>query len=225
MIITMANTKGGSGKTTVMRTLVGHAAYLGRPVTILDCDTSENASRWKQLSLAANIWPDNIELVSVDTPADLLEIAPNLNTPGTLIFIDLEGTTNEYFGAGLYVADRIICPVKLSGDELFGAFTLHSSVMEELRRQRGSEPPITVVLTDHDMIDRRARKMKEFWELLAEGGMKVAAATLPARKVYKAMQLGGTLYTIPNPDPKAIADGAALYGELFAEFATAQAAE
>jgi cellulose biosynthesis protein BcsQ len=56
MIITMANTKGGSAKTTVMPTLVGHAAHIGRPVTILDCDSSENASRWKELSLEAGMW-------------------------------------------------------------------------------------------------------------------------------------------------------------------------
>lgn len=225
MIITMANTKGGAGKTTIMRTLAGHAAHIGRKVTILDCDTSENASRWKQLSVAANIWPEEIELKSIDTPSDLLDIAPALNTPDSLIFIDLEGTTNEFFGAGLYVADRVICPVKLSGDEIFGAFTLHTGVMEELGRQRPTLPSITVVLTDHDIIDQRAKKIREFWELLSESDMKVARATLPSRKVYKAMQLGGTLYTIPNADPKAIADGAALFNELFGESAMAEAAE
>ncbi|WP_192798405.1 AAA family ATPase [Brucella intermedia] len=45
MIITMANTKGGAGKTTVMRALAGHAAHIGIPVTVYDCDTSENATR------------------------------------------------------------------------------------------------------------------------------------------------------------------------------------
>lgn len=224
MIITMANTKGGAGKTTVMRTLAGHAAHIGRKVLILDCDTSENASRWKQLSVDADIWPDNIELISVNTPAELLDTGPELNTADRLIFIDLEGTTNEFFGAGLFIADHIICPVKLSGDELFGAFTLHSGVMEELRQQRSFVPPITVVLTDHDLIDRRAKKIREFWELLAESDMHVAKATLPSRKVYKAMQLGGTLYTIPNSDPKAIADGAALYHELFDPPVLAEAA-
>ncbi|MBZ9605687.1 hypothetical protein [Phyllobacterium chamaecytisi] len=95
----------------------------------------------------------------------------------------------------------------------------------ELGRQRPILPSITVVLTDHDIIDQRARKIREFWDLLTESDMKVARATLPSRKVYKAMQLGGTLYTVPNADPKSIADGAALFNELFGENAMSEAAE
>lgn len=39
--------------------------------------------------------------------------------------------------------------------------------------------------------------------------MNAATATLPSRKVYKAVQFGGTLYTNLNADSKAMADEAA----------------
>lgn len=214
MIITMANTKGGAGKTTVMRVLAGEAAHRGRTAVILDCDTSENASRWKQLSIDGNMWPAALDLISVPTAEELLELAPTLSSADNIVFIDLEGTTNEFFGAGLFVADLILCPVKLSGDEIFGAYTLHGPVMDELKKQRPALPPIIVVLTDHDMIDTRAKKVQEFWELLSQSGMTVAKASLPHRKVYKGLQLGGTLHTIPDADPKAIADGRRLYEEV-----------
>lgn len=219
MIITMANTKGGAGKTTVMRALAGHAAHLGFPVTVLDCDTSENATRWMTYSLEAGIWPDNIEVIAVNNADQLMEIAPQYaSRERHFTFIDLEGTTNEFFGAGLWLADLVICPVQLGGEEIFGAYTLHGPVMEQLKNSREELPPIIVVVTSIDLIDLKSHKVQDFWQLLAEGGMTVAENKLVHRKVYKKLHLGGTLHTIPNPDLKAIADAGNLFEEVLTPY-------
>nr|WP_181377363.1 ParA family protein [Ochrobactrum sp. LM19]AJW30034.1 ParA-like protein [Ochrobactrum sp. LM19] len=224
MIITMANSKGGAGKTTVMRALAGHAARLGIPVTILDCDTSENATRWMTYSREAGIWPDNIDVIAVNDADLLMEIAPQYaKREHHLTFIDLEGTTNEFFGAGLWLADLVICPVQLAGEEIFGAYTLHGPVMDQLKATREHLPPIIVVVTSIDLIDLKSRKVQDYWQLLADGGMKVAENKLVHRKAYKKLHLGGTLYTIPDPDLKAIADARNLFEEVLEPYLERQA--
>lgn len=219
MIITMANTKGGAGKTTVMRALAGHAAHIGIPVTIYDCDTSENATRWMTYSKEAGIWPDNIDVVPINSAAQLIETAPDhAKHQKGLTFIDLEGSTNDFFGAGLWLADLVICPVQLAGEEIFGAYTLHGPVMDQLKAQREDLPPVVVAVTNIDLIDLRSHKVQEYWQLLAEGGMHVAQNKLVHRKVYKKLHMGGTLYTVPNPDEKAIADASSLFNEIMAAY-------
>lgn len=215
MIITMANTKGGSGKTTVMRALAGHAVHLGFRVTILDCDSSENATRWMDYSKEAGIWPDLLDVIPVNGASELIDIASSYaSLDNHITFIDLEGTTNDFLGAGLWLADLVICPVQLAGDEIFAAHALHGPVMKQVKTSREQLPPIIVVVTNIDMIDARSHAIQEFWQLLENAGMRVAEQKLVHRKIYKSLHLGGTLYTVPNPNLKAIDDVRLLYDEI-----------
>ncbi len=46
MIVTIANPKGGSGKTTFVRALSGTAAHAGNDVFLIDADSRANTMRW-----------------------------------------------------------------------------------------------------------------------------------------------------------------------------------
>jgi len=46
MIITVANPKGGTGKTTLVRALSGTAADAGNDVFLIDADRRANTMRW-----------------------------------------------------------------------------------------------------------------------------------------------------------------------------------
>jgi len=90
--ILIANSKGGSGKTTLTTTLAGHYARSGRATTLVDCDPQGSSLAWSQLrgtqrapvrTLASNDpahglgagWvlrlPSDTQILLIDTPAGL----------------------------------------------------------------------------------------------------------------------------------------------------------
>jgi chromosome partitioning protein len=90
--ILLANSKGGSGKTTLTTTLAGHFARTGRATTLVDCDPQGSSLAWSQLrgaqrapvrTLASNDpahglgagWvlrlPSDTQVLLIDTPAGL----------------------------------------------------------------------------------------------------------------------------------------------------------
>lgn len=90
--ILIANSKGGSGKTTLTTTLAGHFARAGRATTLVDCDPQGSSLAWSQLrgaqrapvrTLASNDpahglgsgWvlrlPSDTQILLIDTPAGL----------------------------------------------------------------------------------------------------------------------------------------------------------
>lgn len=97
--ILIANSKGGSGKTTLTTTLAGHYARSGRVTTLIDCDPQGSSLAWAQLrgaqratvrTFASNDpahglgvgWvlrlPSDTQALLIDTPAGLRahEFAP-----------------------------------------------------------------------------------------------------------------------------------------------------
>lgn len=50
MIVTIANPKGGTGKTTLVRALSGTAAHAGNDVFLIDADSRANTMRWVTVS-------------------------------------------------------------------------------------------------------------------------------------------------------------------------------
>ena len=48
MIVTIANPKGGTGKTTLVRALSGTAAHVGNDVFLIDADSRANRGRLRE---------------------------------------------------------------------------------------------------------------------------------------------------------------------------------
>lgn len=90
--ILIANSKGGSGKTTVTTTLAGHYARSGRRTSLVDCDPQGSSLAWSQLRGAQRAplralaggdpvhglgagWvlrlPSDTQVLLIDTPAGL----------------------------------------------------------------------------------------------------------------------------------------------------------
>lgn len=68
MIVTIANPKGGTGKTTLVRALSGTAAHAGNDVFLIDADSRANTMRWVTMSKQMDVWPDRLEAESCLDP-------------------------------------------------------------------------------------------------------------------------------------------------------------
>ena len=75
MIITVAVAKGGVGKSTLVRALASVATHQGHNVFVIDADERKNIERWSMLLDRFGNRPENLEIVAVTAPTEILALA------------------------------------------------------------------------------------------------------------------------------------------------------
>lgn len=220
MIVTIANPKGGTGKTTLVRALSGTAAHAGNQVFLIDADGRANTMRWVSMSKQMGVWPDRLEAESCLDPDRIYKLALERQQDGKIVFIDIEGTTNENLFAGLYSADIVLIPLQTTQDDVVAGMQLalnHIPVVEEDQKRK---LPALIVINQHDLVTGRAKAHEPLREILRESGISLASQPIARRASYQSIGAAGTLQTAPKSDLKAISEMETLLGELLALYRT-----
>ena len=223
MIVTIANPKGGTGKTTLVRALSGTAAHAGNDVFLIDADSRANTMRWVTMSKQMNVWSDRLEAESCLDPNQIYKLALQRQYEGKVVFIDIEGTTNENLFAGLYCADIVLIPLQTTQDDVVAGMQLalnHIPVVEEDQKRK---LPTMIVINQHDLVTGRAKAHEPLREILRESGVTVAPQPIARRAAYQSIGAAGTLQTVAKSDPKAIAEMETLLSELLTLYKNSKA--
>jgi chromosome partitioning protein len=115
MLIALANSKGGVGKTTIAVHLAVSQAERGRKIALVDCDAQDASTRWlKDLE-------DDIQVFSLKTADDLLEQMPAIVRDFEVVVADGPAGLSEVTRALLLVADMALLPCGPSGLDLRAA--------------------------------------------------------------------------------------------------------
>lgn len=143
MIITMASSKGGVGKSTTTAALAGALAFHGRRVHVVDLDSNQTVFRW----LGAQRQVPNLS-VSVADPQDLTahlgEIAAKLRPDVTII--DIAGTYERALTVAVARANLTIIPAAPSEADVFEAARVARHI-RSVFQAFGREPLYRIVLT------------------------------------------------------------------------------
>ena len=89
MIITVANNKGGVGKSTLSVHLAAWLHAQGHSVTLADCDTQQSSSEWIREAL-----PD-VKTVRLSSPSEILNELPQLRQEVDFVVADGPGSNTE----------------------------------------------------------------------------------------------------------------------------------
>lgn len=120
-VITIVQTKGGSGKTTTAMLIASAAIASGRRVTLIDGDVNAQLGRWRdsfELSVWDNVakpvWPDALSVQSPpETVEALLATLGALENAGTdLVVIDTRPGTHADTEDLCLIADLVIIPAR-----------------------------------------------------------------------------------------------------------------
>ena len=163
-IITVANLKGGCGKTTITRNL---AVAAGDKAAMVDLDPQGTLSDWLRARSA-----DYPTLISGITPGNLQTAISDLSQDYDYLFIDSPPAAHSWIGEVMALSDLVLIPVKPSPDDL-------RAVGETLSMLDDTNFCFVV-----NQAIGRARITNEAARVLAQHG-KVAPATINYRVAFQ----------------------------------------
>ncbi|RIK66925.1 MAG: chromosome partitioning protein ParA [Planctomycetota bacterium] len=174
MIIVVANSKGGVGKSTLAVHLAAWLSEQGHRVTLADCDTQQSSSEWIRESR-----PD-IKAVRLDNPDTILNELPSLAQEADFVVADGPGSQTETSRALLLRADLAIVPCKASMLEV-RALAKATDVLRQAQDIRAGIPKAVIVLS---MVGKTYRLTKDMKDAAAALSLPLASKALTLRQIY-----------------------------------------
>ena len=183
MIIVLANSKGGVGKTSISVHLATWLAEQGHSVVLADCDAQQSSSEW-----LAEVAP-TIRTVRLADPTAILDALPQLAQEADFVVADGPGSNTETSRALLLRADLAIVPCKASMLEV-RALAQATAVLRQSQDIRRGKPDAVIVLSMVGKTYRLTQDMKAAAEAL---GLPLAKTALTLKQVYADAPGQGTV--------------------------------
>ncbi len=174
MIITIANNKGGVGKSTLAVHLAAWLTEQGHSVTLADCDTQQSSSVWIREAVP------KVETVVLSSPSDILNELPALARETDYVVADGPGSNTETSRALLLRADFAIVPCKASMLEV-RALAQATQVLREAQDIRGGRPDAVIVL---NMVGKNYRLTKDMKDAAITLKLPLAETHMILRQIY-----------------------------------------
>jgi chromosome partitioning protein len=174
MIIVVANSKGGVGKSTLAVHLSAWLHEQGHRVTLADCDTQQSSSEWVKEAVPG------LKTVRLADPDDILDRLPILGQQTDYVVADGPGSNTETSRALLLRGDLALVPCKASMLEL-RALAQATHVLQQAQDIRGGRPKAQVVLS---MVGKHYRLTQDMKDAAAALGLPLAGTALTLRQIY-----------------------------------------
>ena len=174
MIIVVANSKGGVGKSTLAVHLAAWLHANGHKVTLADCDTQQSSSEWIREAAPG------VKAVRLDNPEMILNELPLLALEADYVVADGPGSQTETSRALLLRADLAIVPCKASMLEV-RALAKATEVLRVAQDIRSGIPKAVIVLS---MVGRNYRLTKDMKDAAASLNLPMAKTPLILRQIY-----------------------------------------
>lgn len=213
MIIVVANSKGGVGKSTLSVHLATWLHEQGHRVILADCDTQHSSSEWS--GEAAK----DVRTVRLDGPDQILESLPQLGQEADYVIADGPGSNTETSRALLLRADLAIVPCKASMLEV-RALAQATAVLRQAQDIRGGKPAATIVLS---MVGKQYRLTQDMKDAAAALGLPLAATPVTLKQIYAdAPGQGAVVWHMGTRARDAAAEIEQLFREILPEAARLQ---
>jgi chromosome partitioning protein len=174
MIIVVANSKGGVGKSTLSVHLAAWLHEQGHRVTLADCDTQQSSSEWVREAVPA------VKAVRLDNPDVILNELPLLQADTDFVIADGPGSQTETSRALLLRADTAIVPYKASMLEV-RALAKATEVLRVSQDIRGGLPNAVIVLS---MVGKNYRLTQDMKDAAAALNLPLASKAMILRQIY-----------------------------------------
>lgn len=143
-VISLVNSKGGAGKTSLAKVLISAALAAKQQVVIFDTDSSENLFSWVQKAKASGNWPEDINAYTPTTAKELVNALNALVEEGFegLAFVDTAGFAAESTLHMVRNSNMVIVPVLLGADSVETTFETLELVDQTISKLDADRRPI-----------------------------------------------------------------------------------
>jgi chromosome partitioning protein len=205
MIIVIANSKGGVGKSTLAVHLATWLAQQGHRVTLADCDTQQSSSEWIREACP------EVKAVRLDNPDVILNELPGLAQEADFVIADGPGSQTETSRALLLRADLAIVPCKASMLEV-RALAKATDVLRQAQDIRAGRPEAIIVLS---MVGKNYRLTKDMQAAATALNLPLAKTAMILRQIYAdAPGQGATVWQLGARASEAAHEVEQLFREL-----------
>ncbi|MCZ2329031.1 ParA family protein [Bartonella sp. F02] len=130
-VISFANSKGGSGKTTSALLLACELAH-AKPVTIIDADPRHPVTTWSALPGK----PDNLTVVTNESEKTILDEIESAAARDPFVIVDLEGTASRLTSYAISQSDLVIVPMKEQQQDAIAAIEIIKEIHRDMKAVR-----------------------------------------------------------------------------------------
>ena len=205
MIITIANSKGGVGKSTIAVHLAAWLHEQGHSVTLADCDTQQSSSEWIREAIP------ELKTVRLDNPNEILNDLPILAQETDFVVADGPGSNTETSRALLLRADLGIVPCKASMLEV-RALAKATEVLRQAQDIRGGAPQAVIVLS---MVGKNYRLTQDMKDAATALNLPLASTAMILRQIYAdAPGQGAVVWRLGSRASEAAAEVRQLFREI-----------
>ncbi|EGF93835.1 protein parA [Asticcacaulis biprosthecium C19] len=189
-VITFANSKGGSGKTTTAL-LLGCFLAQKTGVTIIDADPRRPISSWAQKPGAV---PERLSVAGGVTEENILELIEKAAAKDAFVIVDLEGTSSKTMGYAISASDFIVIPCKEQQQDAEAAVQVIKNMKLDFKMMR-REIPFALLFTMTKYVKSRASKI--IVQQFKESPIPTFNTEIYDRDAYSQIFLrGGTIYDL-----------------------------
>ncbi len=201
-VLTLAQQKGGAGKTTLVAQLAVAFAMRGQKVALVDIDPQGSLARWFKAREDAGV-SGKIDFIAV-TGWRAQAAVEKLKSTHDIILVDSAPHAEIEAKIAVRVADLILVPIQPSPLDLWATETT-------LALARAEKRPVMIVV---NRVQSRMKLAETLVAKIAELGVPVADTTLGNRTSFAASMLDGRGVAETAPKTKAGEELLALADEI-----------
>ena len=204
-VITLATSKGGTGKTTLAAGLATYWHKQGKKVGLVDADPNANLTRWFGKGHL-----ENIPLTSEPDESAIIDAIDTLANANELILVDIAGFGNQSMVYAIGVSTLVVIPSRPSEDDVLEAVKT-KRLVENASRLTKRTIPFQVVITQ---ARQGTRVLDHTRQQFSAFNVPVFATEIFSRTAYQTARFHGSTPILTEPNNKAAQEISALAQEI-----------
>jgi len=179
-VISVANPKGGAGKSTTTLLLGTTLAKQGASVTILDCDPNQPITSWRSGNSKNSVQVDGAVQES-----NITSLLDTYRKSRQFVFVDLEGTASRLTSRALARSQLVLIPIQASPTDAKEAVKAIRLIREEEETLERKIPYRIILTRTSPAIATRIEK--NIIDELTAGAVPKFVTHVNERSAYKSM--------------------------------------